>query len=85
MKKKVIFASIALIAVVSTAISVKDTDQYLTSPLRLANIEALSGDESSDCHYNNGYVAFTSKSGGAYDCCKIWVNRAPNTNEGHCH
>lgn len=22
--------------------------------------------------------------GGAYDCCQVWVSKAPNTSEGHC-
>lgn len=50
----------------------------------LANIEALARDESSDCDYKNGYTAFTNRGGGAYDCCRVWVSRAPNTNEGRC-
>lgn len=54
------------------------------SDIMLANVEALASGESG-CHYANGYVAFTSDGGGAYDCCNIWVNRHPDTNEGHCH
>lgn len=29
-------------------------------------------------------LLFTNKSGGAYDCCQVWVSKAPNTSEGHC-
>lgn len=55
------------------------------SELMLANIEALASGEGNDCHYINGYVAFTGRKGGAYDCCRIWVNKRPNEIEGHCH
>lgn len=44
-----------------------------TSSLLMQNVEALAtGTESQDdCHYSNGYTAFTGKKGGAYDCCKV--------------
>lgn len=50
--------------------------------LLMENVEALSESEPNDCDYKNGYTAFSSKKGGAYDCCKIWVSNAPE-NE-HC-
>ena len=54
------------------------------SDLLLANAEALATSEgaSDDCHYSNGYTWFTSKNGGAYDCCKVWVNKKPG--DEHC-
>ena len=55
-----------------------------TSDLVQQNIEALANSEAGDCHYENGYTAFTSKDGGAYDCCKVWVSKKPDTDEGHC-
>ena len=86
MKKVILF--LAVIAIVS-AIGVNYVSTSATrdvSEIELANIEALAGDEnnSNDCNYRNGYVAFTNKEGGAYDCCKVWVSYAPNTSEGHC-
>lgn len=51
--------------------------------LLLENVEALSDGED-ECHYVNGYAAFTGNPGGGYDCCKVWVNRAPDSSEGHC-
>jgi hypothetical protein len=54
----------------------------------MENIEALAYDEvnfgSSDCHFQNGYLAFTGKKGGAYNCCGIWVELRPETSEGLC-
>lgn len=59
------------------------------SQITLAGLisEAQADDEGGggDCHYLNGYVAFTNHAGGAYNCCMIWVNKAPKTSEGHCH
>lgn len=54
------------------------------SELVLANVEALAEEENNECNYTNGYTAFTNKGGGAYDCCKVWVPKAPDTDEGHC-
>lgn len=53
------------------------------SNLALINVEALANDEG-DCHYTNGYRVFTSSSGGAYNCCQIWVPNAPDTTQGLC-
>ena len=51
----------------------------------LSNIQALAqSDINDDCNYTNGYKAFTSKKGGAYDCCQTWRDLAPNTGEGNC-
>ena len=54
------------------------------SDLLLANAEALAngGEGSDECHYTNGYTWFTSKDGGAYDCCQVWVNKKPG--DEHC-
>ena len=49
----------------------------------MENVEALSGkSERDDCNYKNGYTSFTGKKGGAYDCCKVWVENAPKSE--HC-
>ena len=55
------------------------------SELALANVEALADGKDEGCHDTNGYTAFMGKSGGAYDCCSVWVAKAPNTSEGNCH
>ncbi len=57
---------------------------YESDDLLRLNVEALStGTETEDdCDYKNGYAAFTGKKGGAYDCCKVWVNFAPK--DEHC-
>lgn len=85
MKKKTV-AKIVL-SVIFVCIAVYGVCSYqqsnVVSDLMLANIEALARGES-DCHNINGYVAFTRRSGGAYDCCNVWVSRAPNTKEGRC-
>lgn len=52
------------------------------SNIMLENVEALSNIEEDDCHYINGYTYFTNKKGGAYDCCKVWVNKRPG--DEHC-
>lgn len=84
MKKKIIFSVGAMMFCMVIGMfhlnSIQSNDKQGIS---LLNIEALTEQEE-DCHYTNGYVAFTNKSGGAYDCCKVWISKAPNTNEGHC-
>ena len=54
------------------------------SDLLLMNGEALAhgGEGADDCRYSNGYTWFTSKSGGAYDCCTVWVAKKPGYE--HC-
>lgn len=85
MKKKIIFAAVAAVMGIGTYVVTQTTKtaDSLTE-LQIVNAEALSDNEKDDCNYNNGYTAFTKSSGGAYDCCKIWVSKAPNTDEGHC-
>ena len=51
------------------------------SALTMNNIEALASGESGDCNYINGYKAFKKASGGAYNCCKVWITREPNTSQ----
>ena len=50
------------------------------------NLSALSGVSAQsetggggNCNYRNGYRAFRSRSGGAYDCCMVWRNNKPRT------
>jgi hypothetical protein len=54
----------------------------------MENIEALAEDEvnfgSSDCDYKNGYLAFTGKKGGAYNCYAIWIELSPEKDQGLC-
>jgi len=61
-----------------------ESHAYEASSLLMQNVEALAtgADSQDNCHYTNGYTAFTGKKGGAYDCCKVWVQNAPQ-NE-HC-
>jgi len=82
--KKLIVLSIVAAAMGYSLIAAKTKSHEQVSNLMLANIEALARNEGSDCNYKNGYTAFTNRSGGAYDCCQVWVSKAPNTNEGHC-
>ncbi|MCM1111218.1 MAG: NVEALA domain-containing protein [Clostridium sp.] len=88
MRKKILFdlIAIAFIAFAFGCLMLTRTNQYEElSGIQLENVEALAEEEDDDCNYKNGYLAFTNKSGGAYDCCKNWVSKAPNTNEGRCH
>jgi hypothetical protein len=82
MKKNLI--SIFAVAAITTAagwnVMQSQSDEAL-SDVALANVEALA-DESSDCHYNNGYRSFSGSDGGAYDCCQIWRNGSVS---GDCH
>lgn len=83
--KKLLKISIAAAMALVAGYSIYASQQKVElSDLTQRNIEALATNESSDCHYVNGYVAFTTKSGGAYDCCNVWVSKAPDTKEGHC-
>lgn len=84
MKKKIIF-SIGVMAscMAFGMLHLSSTQSIDEQCISLLNIEALTAQEEG-CHYTNGYTAFTKKSGGAYDCCNVWVSKAPNTNEGHC-
>lgn len=76
--------AVAIVAVAGLAIYANQSKEH-KSDVMLANIEALASGENTNCDFQNGYTAFTSKSGGAYDCCRKWVSNAPNTNEGRCH
>jgi len=87
MKKKVFLMLSCIAAVAIATFAGKKTFEshaYETSSLLMQNVEALAtgADSQDDCHYSNGYTAFTGKKGGAYDCCMKWVANAPN-NE-HC-
>jgi hypothetical protein len=72
-----------------------NSESHEFTDLEMENIKALTEDEPSDsgsnsgsssggCHDINGYVAFSSKDGGAYNCCGIWIYKSPLTVEGHC-
>lgn len=61
MKKKIFFASVALIVAVSTAIGMQSIDCDKPSSLKLANIEALTKDESSK--KEKCYNSITTKEG----------------------
>lgn len=85
MKKKIYGIAGGLIIATCLALNVNlNADQESASFLSLSNIEALASDESDDCNYKNGYKAFDDASGGAYNCCKEWINKSPNTSEGTC-
>ena len=84
MKKKIItIAAIGSLILFTAAYSIFSTEKNQVNSLMLENIEALAQSEGTKpCNYTNGYTSFTGKSGGAYDCCQIWVNQPPG-NE-HC-
>lgn len=68
MKKNLFFASVALIAAVSTAIGMYGVGSDSASPMRLANIEALSRSEiGSAC-------GGCSTSYNGAECCTIELN-----------
>lgn len=82
--KKIIFSAGVLSLCIATWVHSSQSVQSMDKQdITLLNVEALTAQEEG-CHYTNGYVAFTKNAGGAYDCCQVWVNRAPNTSEGHC-
>lgn len=88
MKKKIIFVAVAAVIGISAYVGVNSHQKDAMSDIQMANVEALvrgESGENDECHYKNGYTAFTNKGGGAYDCCSIWVAKSPNTDEGHCH
>jgi hypothetical protein len=82
-------AAIAAVVVVSCYFGYKSVrPAHEFSATEIENIEALANDEqtgSSDCNYRNGYMAFTGEKGGAYNCCRVWINSAPYYPEGHCY
>lgn len=62
--KKLLKISIAAAMALVAGYSIYASQQKVElSDLTQRNIEALATNESSDCHYVNGYVAFTTKSG----------------------
>lgn len=84
MKKIIKIAFVAAFAAIAGyGVYTSQKSNMEMSDLAMANVEALANDES-NCHNTNGYTAFTNRGGGAYDCCYIWVSKAPNTSEGHC-
>ncbi len=85
MNKMMISAAVVVVMGVSVYVGVRVQQKDAMSDIQMANVEALVNGEGGDCNYTNGYRAFTSKGGGAYDCCKIWVNKAPDKGEGTCH
>ncbi|MDR1582924.1 MAG: NVEALA domain-containing protein [Prevotellaceae bacterium] len=84
MKKKILggIAVLAIAAVAMMNVNFNSQSNEL-SAISLANVEALA-EESSGCHYTNGYTAFSGKFGGAYDCCQIWRNTKPADNATMC-
>lgn len=84
MKKFVKIAFVAAFAAIAGYGVYANQKADTMSDLMLANVEALAGGESSGCHYINGYKAFTSNSGRAYDCCMVAVPNAPDKKAGNC-
>lgn len=88
MKKKVIFAAVVAVMGVSAYVGLNAQQKDVMSDVQMANVDALVRSEDNpkeDCHYSEGYKAFTGKEGGAYDCCSIWVSKSPDKGEGNCH
>ncbi|WP_147401017.1 hypothetical protein [Bacteroides sp. OF04-15BH] len=85
-KKNLLLSCVVIFIAIATFVGKKSfkSHVYQSGDLLMSNVEALSTgtEEDNDCAYKNGYTAFTRKKGGGYDCCKIWVNKAPE-NE-HC-
>ena len=76
MKKAVVVLAAASVAIIVNA---GKPDSFFE-----ANVEALADDEAgSDCHYVNGYTQFGDRDGGAYDCCAVWRDKRPSSDE-HC-
>ena len=87
MKKKMIFASLFVIASIGAVVGFNSSDKTPQEDGALMeNVEALSDGEDNDvdCRYINGYSIFTTEGGGAYDCCRNWRYNRPNE-ESHCH
>ena len=78
--KKFILIAVSAIVAVSAGIFAYLNSESKTDDLFSANVEALAENEGNDCHYTNGYRAFTKYSGGAYDCCQVWRNYRPKYN-----
>lgn len=86
-KKNLLLSCVVVFIAIVTFVGKKSFKPhvYQSGDLLMSNVEALSTgtEEDNDCNYKNGYTAFSGKKGGGgYDCCKIWVNKAPE-NE-HC-
>ena len=76
--KKLIFSGIVVTMLASGALYASKSFKAIDlTNIQLANIEALAEVEEDDCHYTNGYKAFTGKKGGGYDCCLIWRELKP--------
>lgn len=86
MEKKKKFILVTLFVVMAVGYNMYSSKGNVSfSELTLANMEALAGsDETDDCDYQNGYTKFSGKEGGAYDCCKKWVNNAPAKDAKFC-
>jgi hypothetical protein len=95
MSVKLLVAFAAVAGVIGLVGYHSSSESHEFTDLEMENIKALTEDEPSDsgsssgsssggCHDINGYVAFTGGSGGAYNCCSIWIDMAPLTTEGHC-
>jgi hypothetical protein len=89
MKKYLLSAAFAAVVGISSYFSYNSmvSNREFTET-EMENIEALAEDEvnfgSSDCDYKNGYLAFTGKKGGAYNCCAIWIELSPEKDQGLC-
>lgn len=82
MKKKLLLAGAVALMAAAAVTGYSVYNKTNVSDLLNANVEALAHDES-DCNYRNGYRSFTSRNGGAYDCCKIWRSHRP-VEDDHC-
>ena len=90
--KKFIKSPLKLIAVAAFMVALGygiATNSEVSELSSLINLSALSsvsaqGENTGgggNCNYRNGYRAFRSRSGGAYDCCMVWRNNKPRTGQ----
>ena len=84
MKRKILMACAALVVSAAAVVGVKAYNYYSMPELMRANLEALSESENNECNYEKGYTAFVGKSGGGYDCCKIWHDLRPDARAKMC-
>lgn len=88
MNKNYLLISAVLISIVMMAYNFSEVIAKPSSTV-LTNLRALDegiaqndSTEAAPCDYKNGYTSFTSRKGGAYDCCQVWVPYSPGGE--HC-